>query len=90
MLHHIFYVIYSQVKDILYFIKPILRKRWTINGVQVTVRNILTGMKTLWQAYAITNVLAPLVAIDVEMLSLTPIFISKPGISRPLKFRKTK
>ena len=31
-----------------------------------------------------TNVLAPFAATDVEKLSLAPIFIRKPGMSRPL------
>ena len=57
-----------------------------MKGVQVTVRNILTGMNTLWHAYAITNVLAPDATLaSVETCATIPAFSKSDITSIPLE-----
>lgn len=67
------------------FRNPIFLRYRTMNGVAVSVQAIRTGAKTLWTAYATTNVLAPVANFDSRILWPIPIFVIRPTMSIPLK-----
>jgi hypothetical protein len=63
---------------------PIFLSFLTMNGTQVIVIPILTGVKTLWKAYAMTKVLAPVATDLLIVSSLTPIADNIAPTSKPL------
>lgn len=67
-----------------YFLPNLFRSTRTINGVAPRVMLILTGANTLWIAYAITNVLAPVPALLANAESPQPKRSKRATMSIPL------